>query len=470
MEKSVGGFGWSYEGEWGFNQDNGIRQPSDIDPDDIHSLFRVYALGDLGSRMHQLKIGSMIENEEGEYEDIGIMTQIERMTYEDAWPGVKVSRHEVNVFDGTTNSFKAEVLSQRIKCDIPTAQKLIETFRGLQLRSQDVDQLLKEGIDGRSFYEPADLPILFVKLVNLDMALPELPQNPTEQYTDEGYIRYRLGYTKGSYLIPEVVGEDEDEDQWPDPSEEDLTPMGTPNAFRSIPLGFYNQDKWLCEDCYNEIKQGRGLVRNPKLRASLRKSINKFEQVPPQEKPCHNCSYYDHFGKDPMTDEEFYMFSERDWDKTVICEYRLKEYEPDFVDNWYPKQKANYKALWRGIMNCTKHRDLELIGKAMHADPDMEKLDRVQQSMLWTRYSLQKSKLEHRTERFVEKMIGAVQKYPVTKKFRINGKMLTMGQLIFLYQKERRMNLSSAQWTKVWAAFKARRNNTFRPNCSELNF
>ena len=358
MEKQVGGFGWSYEGEWGFQQDNGIREPSDVNDDDIHSLFRVYALGDLGTREHSQ-----------------MLTNMDRLTFDSCWPGLKVSRHEVNVFDGTTNSFKAEVLSQRIKCDIPTAQKLVETFRGLQLRSKDVDQLLKDGIDGRSFYEPADLPILFVKLVNLDMALPELPQNPTEQYTDEGYVRYRLGYTKGGYLVPEIEDEDDDENQWPDPSEEDLTPMGTPDAFRSIPLGFYNQDKWLCQECYKEIRQNKGLVRNPYLRASLRKSLKEFELVSPQERPCQNCSYYDHYAEDPLTEEQIYLFSERDWDKTVICNYRLKEYEPDFVENWYPKQQANYKALWKGIMNCTKHKDLEMIGKAMHADPEMEKLD-----------------------------------------------------------------------------------------------
>jgi len=423
MEKSVGGFGWTWNGEWEQFPDEGARDPRYFDPDDVHSLFKVYALGDLGVREHCKQL-----DEQGN----GMMTGLERLMFESCWPGVKVSRHEVNVSDGTTNAFKAEVLSRRIKCDIPTAQKLIETFRGLQLRSQDVDQLVRDGVNGWDFYKPEDLPKIMVYLQQLDMELPELPPNPTVEYTDEGYVKYRLGYTVHGQLGPDPDDSSwNEEDDWPDPTEDDLTSDGTPDAFRSIPIGWNSQVEIFEPGFYASSKVPQGNGWHQEVR-TLEFDGSQFQEV-----------WYWRYA-DPK--------------------------ERDFLSDWYPRQKANYKTLWKGIMNCTKHRDLELIGKAMHADPDMEKLDRVQQSMLWTRYSLQKSKLEHRTKRFMEKMIKAVQKYPVTKKFRINGKILTMGQLIFLYQKEQRMNLSSAQWTKVWAAFKARQNNTFRPNCSELNF
>jgi len=410
MEKQVGGIGWSYSGDWADFPDNGIREPRDIDPDDIHSLFRVYALGDLGVREHCKQL-----DEQGN----GIMTGLERLIFESSWPGVKVSRHEINVSDGTTNAFKAEIISRRIKCDIPTAQKLVETFRGLQLRSKDVDQLMRNGVNGWDFYKPEDLPKIMVYLNQIDMELPELPLNPTVEYTDEGYLKYKLGYNVHGQLGPDPNDPSwNEEDDWPDPTEDDLTSDGTPNAFRSIPIGWNSQ----------------------------------IEQYFP----------WDHFGRLPKG---------TGWHSVSGWYWRYADpKERDFFNDWYPRQKANYKALWQGIMNCTKHKDLEMIGKAMHADPEMEKLDRVQQSMLWTRYSLQKSKLQNRTKRFMDKMIKAVQKYPVTKKFRINGKMLSMGQLIFMYQKEQRINLSSAQWTTVWAAFKARRNNTFRPVCSELGF
>lgn len=391
MKNQVGeSGGWSWNGEWDLSSDSGARDPKDFDPDDIGSLFRVYALGDLGTREHSKQLDG-----QG-----GMMTGLERIIFETCWPGVKVSRHEINVSDGTTNVFKAEVLSRRIKCDIPTAQKLVETFRGLQLRSQDVEQLLKEGVNGMDFYEPVDLAKIMIYLNQIDMELPELPIEPSVEYTDEGYVKHKLGYNQAGQLVPLDNENDEEKDNdWPDPTTEDLISNGTPNAFRSIPIGWNNRTEFV---------------------------NGKWRYVDPKER--------------------------------------------DFFNSWFPRQKPNYKALWKGIMNCTKHRDLELIGKAMHADPEMEKLDRVQQSMLWTRYGLQKSKLEGRTKRFMDKMIKAVQKYPVTKKFRIDGQMLSMGQLIFLYQKERRINLSSGQWTKVWSAFKARRNNTFRPSCSELSF
>ena len=411
MEKQVGGFGWSWNGEWDLPTDNGARDPKDFNPDDIHSLFRVYALGDLGVREHCKQL-----DDQGN----GMMTGLERLMFESCWPGAKVSRHEVNVSDGTTNAFKAEILSRRIKCDIPTAQKLVETFRGLQLRSQDVDQLMLDGVNGWDFYKPEDLPMIMLYLNQIDMELPELPMNPTVEYTDEGYLKYKLGYTINGKLRPDPDDPSwNEEDDWPDPTEDDLISSGTPDAFRSIPIGWNS----------------------------------RIEQYFPWD--------YADTGKAPEG---------TGWHSSYGSYWRYADpKERDFFNDWYPRQKANYKALWKGIMDCTKHKDLEAIGKAMHADPEMEKLDRVQQSMLWTRYGLQKSKLEHRTKRFADKMLKAVQKYPVTKKFRINGKVLSMGQLIFMYQKEQRINLSSAQWTKVWAAFKARRNNTFRPVCSELS-
>lgn len=376
-------FGWSWNGEWDLPTDTGARDPKDFDPDNVHSLFQVYALGDLGVREHCKQLD----------DNGGMMTGLERLTFESCWPGVKVSRHEVNVSDGTTNNFKAEILSRRIKCDVATAQHLIETFRGLQLRSQDVDQLIREGVNGWNFRD--HLPQIMLYLANLDMELPELPPNPHEEYTDEGWVKYKLGYNTHGQLVPES---EEEEDEWPDPTEDDLLPGGTPDAFRSIPIGWNNKIEFV---------------------------NGKWQYVDPKER--------------------------------------------DFFNVWYPKQAPNYKALWNGIRNCTKHRDLAEIGKAMHADPEMEKLDRVQQSMLWTRYGLQKSKLELRTKIFMEKMVKFVQKYPVTKKFRIEGRLISMGQLLYLYQKEERVNLSGAQWTKVWAAFKAKRNNTFRPSCSDLN-
>ena len=91
MEKQVGGFGWSWNGEWDLPTDNGARDPKDFNPDDIHSLFRVYALGDLGVREHCKQL-----DDQGN----GMMTGLERLMFESCWPGAKVSRHEVNVSDG----------------------------------------------------------------------------------------------------------------------------------------------------------------------------------------------------------------------------------------------------------------------------------------------------------------------------------------------------------------------------------
>jgi len=403
MVKKYGSSGYSWSGEWDNQEDLGIRDPQDIDDDDVHSLFQVYALGDLGCREHNLSI------EKG-----GMLTNLERIIFESCWPGAKVSRHEVNVSDGTTNSFKAEILSKRLKCNVSTAQKLVEVFRGLQLRPKDVEKLLREGMDGMDFYNPEHLPVLYTKLVNLDMELPELPPNPTVEYTDEGWVKYRLGYNRMGQLVPET---EEEEDDWPDPTEDDLLPGGTPDAFRSIPIG-WNARKMIIMET-EEINVNFGDI----MESLMMKEIYE----------------------DPR--------------------------ERDFLDDWFPKQPMNYKRLYQDIGDCIKHKDLELIGKAMHSDPEMEKLDRIQQSMLWTKYKVHKDKLEHRTKVYLDKLIGFIRKYPVNKALNVRGKKQFMGQVLFDYQKNGKLNLSSRQWNTVWKAYKAKKGNSsqFRPSCSELN-
>ena len=378
MEKKYRHSGPSWNGEWDLPE-TGIRSSEDIDDDNIQSIFNVWALGDYGTGEHS-----------------SLLTGLERMIFDSCWPGAKVSRHEVNVHDGTTNSFKAEILSRRIKCDLATAQKFIEVFRGLQLRSQDVDRMISDGFEGLSFKNPEDLPKIFIRLVNIDGQLPELPVNPTVEYTDEGWVKYRLGYNNHGQLVPE---DGEDEWDWPDPENDDLTAGGTPDVFRSIPIGWNSRREM---------------------------TANGWQYTDPRER--------------------------------------------DFFSSWFPCQAENYRRLFKGIGDCNKHSDLSDIGKAIHADPEVEKLSRVQQSILWTKYNLQKAKLEQRTRVFADRLIKMVNRYSVNQKFNIDGKTLSMGQLIFKYQKEHRLNLSGVQWTQVWEVYKTKKQDQFRPDCSNVNF
>jgi len=407
MVKKYGSSGYSWNGEWDNQPDLGIRNPQDIDDDDVHSLFQVYALGDLGCREHNLSI------EKG-----GMLTNLERIIFETCWPGQKVSRHEINVSDGTTNSFKAEILSKRLKCNVSTAQKLVEVFRGLQLRPKDVEKLLREGMDGMDFYNPEHLGLIYQKLVNLDMELEELPKNPTVEYDENGWVKYKLGYNIHGQLGPDPEDPSwDDEWEWPDPEEDDLLPGGTPDAFRSIPIG-WNARKMIVMET-EEIDVNFGDI----MESLMMKEIYE----------------------DPR--------------------------ERDFLDDWFPKQPMNYKRLYQDIGDCIKHKDLELIGKAMHSDPEMEKLDRIQQSMLWTRYKVHKDKLEHRTKMYMDKLIEFIRKYPVNKALNIRGKKQFVGQVLFDYQKNGKLNLSSRQWNTVWKAYKAKKGNSsqFRPLCSQVH-
>ena len=147
----------SWCGDWDF-EETGVRSADDIDPDDIKSIFNVYALGDLGVHQHT------------EY-----LTQLERMVFQECWPGVKVSRHEIKTQETQPSVYDHAKLSKWLKVGSATAINLIETFKGLEMPWRDAVKIIRNGINGWKM--PQDLNQIMMYLHDLDMELPELPEN-----------------------------------------------------------------------------------------------------------------------------------------------------------------------------------------------------------------------------------------------------------------------------------------------------